>query len=458
MAQARHPPEKGLTEETIAALATPPGRSALGIVRLSGPDCRAIAVAMLGPAPLDERRASVRTLTRGQRIVDRVVVTFWTGPATATGEDMLEITAHGSPEILREILECSFEAGARAAAPGEFTRRAFLNGKIELSQARAVGELIAARGASARAAALARLEGGFSQALDGVRSPLVGILAHIEARLDHPDEDIPSFDQDQAAAAFHEAETGLERLLLGYVRGRNRKEGVRVGLFGRPNAGKSSLLNALLGRARAITAPEPGTTRDIIEEQIELCGTTLMLFDTAGLREGAVDPAEREGIVRALNAAGTCSVAVLVVDAANETDVEEIQRRLCAVSSQAKVIIALNKIDLLGGRAVPSTGLRCSALTGEGLGELEAAIARAAGQSGDEGEALLDDARTYDSLFAASQKVRCAREELRRRPQAWEDLAAQSLREALGHLDQARGRDASNDVLDEIFSRFCLGK
>jgi tRNA modification GTPase len=447
-------------EDTIVALATPPGRSALGIVRISGARCRELARVLLG-TELEPRRATARPLRRNGAVVDRVVATYWAGPSTPTGEDLLELAAHGSPEILREIVEAALAAGARAAAPGEFTRRAFVNGRLDLAQARAVGDLIAARGASARAAALKRLEGGLSDALDEVRAPILELLAALEVRLDHPEEDIAPLPAALADLSLLAAADRVERLLAGYARGRVRREGARVGLFGSPNAGKSSLLNALLGRERAITASAPGTTRDLLEEQAELAGSVVTLIDTAGLRDGASDPAEREGVERAERALESCAVAVLVVDAAREPDAADARTRAyvtaAAERSGARLIVALNKMDLDGPAGL--AGLRCSALTGQGVGELTAAIAAAAGGApADEGEALLDDARQADALAAALAELDAARAELAARPGAWEDRAADRLRRALALIGEARGDGAAEDVLDEIFSKFCVGK
>ena len=449
-----------MTEGTIVALATPPGRSALGLVRVSGPQCRAVSLALLG-TELEPRRATARPLKRDGRTIDRVVATFWSGPATPTGEDLLEIAAHGSPEILCEIVEAALAAGARPAAPGEFTRRAFVNGRLDLAQARAVGDLISARGAAARSAALRRLDGGLARALDEAKAPVLELLAALEVRLDHPEEDIEPLPAAEADASLRDAAARVERLAAGYARGRSRREGARVGLFGSPNAGKSSLLNALLGRERAITAPEPGTTRDLLEEQAELGGAAVTLVDTAGLRSGAADAAEREGVARAENALGSCAVAVLVVDGARAQDAADARVRefvaAAAARAGARLVVAQNKSDL-GGDA-QAGAVRCSALTGAGLGELEAAIAEAAGgASADEGESLLDDARQLASLEAALAELSAARVELAARPSAWEDRAADRLRAALRALGEATGSGAADAVLDEIFSRFCVGK
>jgi tRNA modification GTPase len=449
------------TEATIVALATPPGRSALGIVRISGSRCRELARTLVG-TELEPRRATTRALRRKGVIIDRVVVTYWAGPSTPTGEDLLEIAAHGSPEILKEIVEAALEAGARAAAPGEFTRRAFINGRLDLAQARAVGDLIAARGSSARAAALHRLEGGLSNAIDEVRAPILELLAALEVRLDHPEEDIAPLSGAEADAELSDAASRLERLISGCARGRSRREGARVGLFGSPNAGKSSLLNALLGRDRAIVSALPGTTRDLLEEQAELAGATVTLIDTAGLRGGAVEEAEREGVARAERALESCEVAVLVVDAARAPDEHDAKAHAAVAAAAerrgARLIVALNKMDLAGG-STGADGLRCSALTGEGLAALETAIAAAAGAApGDEGESLLDDARQMDALSAALAEIGAARAEISARPGAWEDRAADRLRRALALVGEARGEGAPQDVLDEIFSKFCVGK
>lgn len=463
MAQARGSSESEVTgeEATIVALATPPGRSALGIVRISGPRCRDLARSLLG-TELEPRRATTRPLRRKGIVVDRVVATYWAGRSTPTGEDLLEIVAHGSPEILRDITEAALEAGARAAEPGEFTRRAYTNGRLDLAQARAVGDLISARGASARAAALRRLEGGLSDALDAARAPILELLAALEVRLDHPEEDIAPMANGEADAALAHAAAGLEKMISGYGRGRARREGARVGLFGSPNAGKSSLLNALLGRERAIVSSAPGTTRDLIEEQAELAGSVVTLVDTAGLRSDASDPSEVEGVSRAKRALESCDVAVLVVDAARPQDAAEAQARETVAAAAAKrgarLIVALNKMDLTGGRA-SSDGLPCSALTGQGLAELESAIAAAAGGApSDEGEKLLDDARQMDALSSARAEIGAARDEIAARPGAWEDRAAERLRRALALIDEARGDNAPEAVLDELFSTFCVGK
>jgi tRNA modification GTPase len=449
--------------DTIVAPATPPGRGALGVVRVSGPGARRVAAELLGDESPVPRRASARTARRGGRAVDRVVAVFWEGPETPTGEDLLELTAHGSPEILREIVAAAIEAGARPAQPGEFTRRAFVNGRLDLAQAQGVEALIRARGESARRAALERLEGGLSRAVAAVRAPILDRLARIEARLDHPDEDIAPLADEAADAAFAALRPPLERLLAAFDRGRAERDGLHVCLVGRPNAGKSSLLNALLGRDRAIVAAMPGTTRDTLSEPAVLDGLPAVLVDTAGLRDDASDPAEREGVARAERALAACDVAVLVVDGArpeDEADARAHRRALeLAASSGRPVVVARSKCDLVGGAALPG-GIAVSAKSGTGLAELVRAVAAASAVSADadEGEALLAGTRDRDAFASALAELDAARAAVAAHPGLWEDRAAFHLREAHALLGRVIGEGAPEEVLHAVFSRFCVGK
>jgi tRNA modification GTPase len=448
---------------TIVATASAPGRGALGTVRVSGPGARRVAREVLGLEAPEPRRATARPARRGGILVDRVVAVFWEAPETPTGEDLLEMTAHGSPEILRELVGAAIESGARPAEPGEFTRRAFTNGRLDLSQAEAVEALISARGARARQAALARLEGGLTRAVTAARGPILEILARLEARMDHPDEDIAPLSDAEFAAALDPLRVPLERLLAAHVRGRAAREGVRVCLVGRPNAGKSSLLNALLGRDRAIVAPAPGTTRDTLEEAATLEGLPATLIDTAGLREDAADDAEREGVRRAESALSDCDVAVLVLDAARAEDAVDARSRSRALELAAArgrpVVVALNKADLVAERAALVGGLAVSALTGEGLEELSRAVARAAGAApADEGEILLVGERDRLALETALTELDAARAAAAEHPGRWEDRAACHLREAHASLGSILGEGAPDEVLKAVFSRFCVGK
>lgn len=454
MAQARHPAEAGVTPETIAAVATPSG-GALAIVRLSGPGTRAVAASLLGPDALPPKRSSRRAAVHEGRVIDDVVAVYSQGPASATGEDTLELTCHGSPLVSRALLDACLALGCRLAEPGEFTRRAFLNGKLDLAQAEAVADLGRSRTEAARRAALARLQGGLSRRIEAVRAPLFDLLAEIEARLDHPEEELAPVPVAAAAETLGEARAAVSVLLAGQERGRLLRDGARVGLFGPPNAGKSSLLNALLGRDRAIVSPRPGTTRDTLEESVELAGLPAVLVDTAGLRDAAT-PEEAEGVRRAEEALAACDVAVLVSDCTGPIgEAAELFDRARKLRPGGAVVSVWNKSDL--SDAPPAGGVVVSALTGVGLETLAAAVAAAAAPL-DHEEAPACGARQQAALAGALAEIDGASADLKSYPGAWEDKVASRLRGALARLGETLGEGAGDDVLDAVFSRFCLGK
>lgn len=457
MAQGGHPAEEGVTD-AIVAPATAPGRGALGVVRVAGAGTRRIARALLGLENPEPRRATTRVARRDGKEIDRVVAVFWDASDSPLGEDLLEITAHGSPEILRALTDAAVAAGARPAEPGEFTRRAFTNGKLDLAQAEGVEALIAARGERARRAALLRLDGGLSRAVSAARAPILDVLTVLEARLDHPDEDLAPLTADGARGLLDALRAPLTALIAAHDRGAAARDGVRVALVGAPNAGKSSLLNALLGRDRAIVAPTPGTTRDTVEEPATLEGLAATLIDTAGLRDAA-DAAEREGVARAERALKTCDVAVLVEDGTLPPDAAARARVLAlAAESGRPLVTALTKSDL-GARAARDGGVAVSSVTGEGLDSLARAVAAAAGAApADEGEAALTTARDRAELAEALASIDAARAELDARPTEWEDRAASRLRDAHRALGRILGEDAPDEVLRAVFARFCVGK
>lgn len=450
MAQARHPAQAGLSD-TIVAGATPAG-GALAVVRLSGEGTKSVATALLGTAPFSPKRSTKRVASHNGVVIDEVVAVFSIGPASATGEDTLELTCHGSALVVRALLDACVANGCRLAEPGEFTRRAFLNGKLDLAQAEAVADLGRAKSESARRAALARLQGGLSRRIENVRAPLFDLLAEVEARLDHPDEEMAPLPTSAIASVLDEARSSLALLISGSERGRLLRDGVRVGLFGRPNAGKSSLLNALLGRDRAIVSPRPGTTRDTIEEQAELAGLPAVLIDTAGLRDAEL-PEEAEGVKRAEEALVACDVAVLVSDATGpREEADKLLNRARQLRPRGAIVSAWNKTDLCN--EPPAGGWSVSAKTGAGVETLAAAVAAAAGSldNGDE-EAPACGGRQEAALRAALAALDSTHNDL-----TAEDLLASRLRAVLAHLGATLGEDAAPDVLDAVFSRFCLGK
>lgn len=438
-----------MTADTIVAAAAPTG-GALCIVRLSGPEVRTVAPSLLGGEPLTPKRATRRQAQHAGRHLDDVVAVLSPGPLSFTGDDELELTCHGSPLVVRELLDACVALGARLAEPGEFTRRAYLNGKLDLAQAEAVADLGRARSDAARRAALARLSGGLSRRVAAARDPLFDLLAEVEARLDHPDEELPPVPPETVSNALMEARRAVESLLAGEKRGRLLRDGARVGLFGRPNAGKSSLLNALLGRDRAIVSAAPGTTRDVLEETVVLAGMPAVLVDTAGLREGG-DEAESEGIRRAEELLSSCDVAVLVHDTTvPAAEAAALLARANAARQGRPTLEVWNKTDLQV--PPPAGGVHVSAKTGAGLDSLEAAVASAVAPFDGE-EAPACGARQVAALQAARAELDEAASVAGRG-----ELLAVHLRAACARLGEALGEGAGEDVLDAVFSRFCLGK
>ena len=464
--------------DTIAAVATPAGPGAIGILRLSGPRAADIAAAVfrpLGKKGLLER--PVRTLVYGDlldregQVIDRVLCTYSRGPESYTGEDTAELHCHGSPMVLTLGLEALFAQGARQAGPGEFTQRAFLNGRLDLAQAEAVADLLDAQSREGARHAAGQLSGALSRRVGEIYSALVDLMAHFHAVLDYPDEDIDPFTQEQLSRDLTRQETALERLLATYRRGRQLSRGVRCAIVGRPNAGKSSLLNALVGYERAIVTDIPGTTRDTVEENVELGGVELggvplRLIDTAGLRDSA-DPIEQLGVERSRAAMEEAELILLVVDAAAEVTAEDAElARAVAESGKPWIFVAAKQdlveqgsgAGLLGAevRAAART-VELSSKTGEGLDSLAQAVAelfpRDAGSGYGE---LLTNARQAQAAQRALEGVKRAREalELGVTP----DALLTDVEEALSALGELTGQSVREDVTARIFQRFCVGK
>lgn len=460
-------PASPVAQDTIAALATPAGTSALALIRVSGPACRDLARAVFESSrsavlPLAERRAahaSYRALDG--RVLDDLVWTYFPGPHTATGEDTLELTPHGNPLIVHLILADLFARGCRAAEPGEFTRRAFLSGRIDLTQAEAVMDLIHARSERAMTAARRQLEGALGRHLDGLIQQLLATLARIEAYIDFPEEDLPREDRRQVVEGVTAVLRGTSRLLATHRYGDLLREGLKTVLLGAPNAGKSSLLNALVGRDRALVSAEPGTTRDFIEEPLQVGPHLLRLIDTAGLNP-APGEIERLGIAKTLERLAEADLVLWIADAT--LPLPPLPPEAKSLLRPDNTILVLNKVDLLPDPPLlPSLlpQLYVSALQGLGLEELRASIVRHAdglAPSLTAGEQLAVNARHADALRRAEAGMRRAVDGLRASPPQPIELVSADLREAMDALGEIAGRIDNERMLDALFSTFCIGK
>lgn len=452
--------------DTIAAIATGEVVSAIGIVRVSGPGAVAAAEAVFRPAdgrPMSEHRD--RQLVYGRlvdaagRVLDICLCTISRAPHSYTGEDTAELQCHGSPVVLRAALEALFAAGARQAGPGEFTKRAFLNGMLDLTEAEAVIDIIEAATAEAAVNAAGQLGGALSRRAEQVYSDVVDIISHFDAVLDYPDEDIEPFELANYASRLDAGAAELRELLASFERGRVMREGVRAAIVGRPNAGKSSLLNAILGYDRAIVTAQPGTTRDTIEEKALLGGVLLRLTDTAGLREAA-DEAEREGVRRAFAAAEGAELAIAVFDGSeplSDADAETLAaaraaKRAIGVVNKADLPRALDAAELTGFDAVVSL----SARTGEGLEALASAVAELFPAPAAPAGEILTNARQAEAVGRALAALDAARDALA--SGLTPDAVLTEAEDALSALSELTGRSVRDDVTDRIFSRFCVGK
>ena len=441
--------------ETIAAIATAPGAGGVGIVRLSGARARAIAGAITG-TPLTPRHAHyARFAAANGEILDDGIALYFKSPASYTGEDIVELQSHGSPVVLEQLVQRCVELGARRARPGEFSERAFLNGKLDLAQAEAVADLIAAADANAARAARRALEGEFSRRVEALAADVLAIRVHVEAAIDFADEPIDTLGGAQLRARFTNAAQSLDGLLRAAERGRRLRDGLHAVIVGPPNAGKSSLLNALAGSERAIVTDIAGTTRDLLHEVVRIDGVELTLVDTAGLREGG-DAIEREGMRRARDELARADLAIVVLDA---RDVVTGRNAVTdAIAGVPRQLWIHNKSDLLSAAAPFDTGelLHVSARTGAGLEALHARLRVLAQGEGEAGEgAFTARARHVDALRQAQSELALAREQLDHDAL---DLAAESLRHAHDALGEITGHVRADDLLGHIFSSFCIGK
>ncbi len=445
--------------DTIAAIATPAGAGGVGIVRLSGPEAMRIAHAVCGRRLRARHAHHVRFRGSDGAVLDDGIALAFEAPASYTGEDVVELQAHGSPVVLRQLLECACALGARPARPGEFSERAFLNGRLDLTQAEAVADLIAAGDVHAARAARRSLDGAFSARVDAIAQALLALRVHVEAMIDFSDEPIDVLGGDIVAARIDAIAAQLDTLLAEAEQGRKLRDGVHAVIVGPPNAGKSSLLNALAGSDRAIVTEIAGTTRDLLQETVRIDGIELTLVDTAGLRE-AGDAIEHEGMRRARDELTRADLALLVLDARDpDAGLDAVADALAGVPT---VLQIHNKTDLLPAGQAPDAATRSadllpvSARTGAGLDALRAALRAHAGGTTPAGEgAFTARARHIDGLRRVRDAVQAAQATLH--AEALE-LTAEALREAHDATGEITGRVLPDDLLGHIFSSFCIGK
>lgn len=450
--------------DTIAAIATGTQVSAIGIIRLSGDETFRVIDRLFFPysgkkmsESADRRLIFGELRDRGGELLDVCLCTISRAPHSYTGENTAELQCHGSPTVLRTALDELFALGARQAAPGEFTKRAFLNGRMELCAAEAVADIIDAETVECAKNAAGQLSGAISRKVDGIYSALTDISSHYHAVLDYPDEDIEDFQLESYEGSLTSALTELERLLQSHERGKLMTGGIPAAIAGRPNAGKSSLLNALLGYDRAIVTAIPGTTRDTIEEKLRIGRLTLRLIDTAGIRD-TDDEVERLGVERSRAAMSKAELVIAVVDGSGEITDED--REVIAQAEAApKGIVVLSKRDIAEPDAEITTALpvvSLSSVTGDGMDELERVIAEQFPLPEVPAGEILTNVRQADAVKRAIEYMRSALDAMR--AGMTPDIVLTETEGAMSALGELSGRTVREDVTNRIFQRFCVGK
>jgi tRNA modification GTPase len=445
--------------DTIAAIATAPGRGGIGIVRVSGRGCRSIAETLLGRVPQPRAAELHRFLDAAGDAIDEGLALFFPAPASFTGEDVLELHGHGGPVVMDLLLRRTLELGARAAEPGEFTQRAFLNDKLDLAQAEAVADLIDSGSEQAARAALRSLQGEFSSQVHDLAEAVLELRMWVEAAIDFPEEEVDFLGDRRLGDRLDSIRHRFAELAEAARQGALLRDGLTLVIAGRPNAGKSSLLNRLAGYDAAIVTPIPGTTRDVLRERIEIDGLPLHVLDTAGLRDSP-DEVEAEGIRRAHRELARADRVLFVVDAADPAAVAGIGTDLAALPTDAPRTVVFNKIDRLDGEPRLEQGdpprIQLSAATGAGLELLRAHLKDCVGFHPAGAGVLSARARHLDALRRARAHVEEAHRLLSERHAG--ELVAQELTDAQRQLGEITGEVTSDDLLGRIFASFCIGK
>ncbi|HXR83380.1 MAG TPA: tRNA uridine-5-carboxymethylaminomethyl(34) synthesis GTPase MnmE [Hanamia sp.] len=447
-------------DDTIAAIATPPGIGAIGVLRLSGDQSYDIVQKLFSSKNLKEQPANtlhVGYLKEGKNILDEVVISLFKKPASYTGEDVIEISCHGSPFVQQQVLDALIRNGARMAKPGEFTQRAFLNKKLDLTQAEAVGDLIVSNTKASQNAALKNMRGGFSTILIQLREELIKFSALIELELDFSEEDVEFADRHQFSLLIQNIESTVNQLLESFRLGNVIKNGVSVAIVGKPNAGKSTLLNTLLNENRAIVSDIAGTTRDTIEETININGIIFRLIDTAGIREHSQDIIENMGVVKSKEKIKQADIVLYLYDP-NELKQEELIKITEEINEQnPNVICVANKADVYSKETFLKNNIVISARENIGIDQLKEALFTIATGSGLNTEnVIITNARHYAALTEVNKSLQEIKTGLENHISG--DLLAPDIRRCLYYLGEITGEVTNEDRLDYIFSKFCIGK
>jgi len=446
--------------DTIVAAATPPGRGGVGIVRVSGPKTPQIAATLVGDLPRPRHATLSRFLDAGGNPIDIGIALFYPGPQSYTGEHVLELQGHGGPVIMETLVARCLELGARRARPGEFTERAFLNDKVDLAQAEAVADLIDAGSQEAARAAMRSLQGEFSNMVQGLTDSLIDLRTYVEAAIDFPEEEVDFLADTELAERLATVRGHFDAVAAAAGQGRLLRDGLNVVLAGRPNSGKSSLLNRLAGYEAAIVTAIPGTTRDVLRERIDIDGLPLHVLDTAGLRESE-DAVEREGVRRAAAEISRADLVLFVIDSASDPLGQAFTEERPRLPPGVPVTLVFNKTDLAGGLPVDDTvsgppRIHVSALTGDGLDRLRAHLKASVSFQSPGSGSISARRRHIEALARARNCVETAARELSGRRAG--ELVAEELRQAQRALEEITGVFTADDLLGRIFGSFCIGK